>query len=343
MEFTKIISPRFILICLSAILVITVLFYIANYFIGDDASDIPQEIANVNIYTSTPAASSATNVPANEIAVLPNFALDRNTPNIANIYKYQKANSISENQVNEFNEKFNLSEIYRNDNPDSGLKIVSTSADKHSSLTAEMDKKRITYTNSNIDHPIFDQGENVEKYTQFAKELMKQLEVNDSIFQFESYRYLSTKDTNEPQTARTDSERNLIELVYLSKIGEFPIYDKSGELSPNKFIVWYNSSEVPVKIIYEPVGIVGEKIGTTNIKDRAKVIEDLNIGKGKLIETSVLNPTKITQTVLQKGDFGYIGSNGYLIPMFSVSGISNTYETQYAGQSYFLLGGMELE
>lgn len=103
----------------------------------------------------------------------------------------------------------------------------------------------------------------------------------------------------------TLTEAELLEVHFTAKIGDYPVYLAGGpEWDP--VLAWIGRDGKLLRLEYEPLGTVGEKIADYPLKNQEELLEDLEGGKGVVVSSNLEGGEEIVSVIITKVDLGYL-------------------------------------
>jgi len=103
----------------------------------------------------------------------------------------------------------------------------------------------------------------------------------------------------------TLNEAELLETHFIAKIGDYPLYLESGP-EGDPVLAWVGRDGKLLRLEYRPIGVLGEKIADYPLKNAEEILQDLDVGKGVVVDSDFSGGEEIVSTVITKVDLGYL-------------------------------------
>ena len=124
----------------------------------------------------------------------------------------------------------------------------------------------------------------------------------------------------------TLAEAELVEIHFLAKIDDYPIYLSNPPLA-DPILAWVGRDGKLLRLEYHPLGILGEKVADYPLKNQEELLEDLERGEGTVVSSSFSGGEEIVSIAITKIDLGYLlpQSDATTIqPIFVMTGQAGT-------------------
>jgi len=244
------------------------------------------------------------------------------------VYSYTKNSELIQQNANGIVQRYNLTINAEVETPTQG-KVMAASQNTFS-MTAEIDRGVITFTDSNIGQEVFSADIDINRYESSAREFLTNTGINNSHYVLEEVAYKSNYNSPQPVVVENYGQANIIELTFKSKINNYALIDKNGSLSANTIIVWLDPSFVVKKFYYEYTGSIGRKSRQVSLKTEGEILQDLNNNKAKLINTDLTTGNDITYTIARNAEIAYLAVNNELVPVLKIEGETHTTGSEIA-------------
>ena len=175
----------------------------------------------------------------------------------------------------------------------------------------------------------------INQYEKTAYDYAVSLGLDIEDFEYSGYKFYSASE-NEMDEVSSISSAKLVEISYEAKVNDYPIMENSYGSTANFLHIWLNANMQIIKVDYKPIGTIGQKVGTYNLKSLSDITSEVNSGKAKLVSTQLLPGQNIVSTTVQNAKLGYYSINGYLVPVYILEGMSNSVDGDIA-KSYLIL------
>jgi hypothetical protein len=133
-------------------------------------------------------------------------------------------------------------------------------------------------------------------------------------------RALKTGAARVKETTLTEAE--LLEIHFIAKIDDYPVYLPSGP-GTDPVLAWVGYDGKLLRLEYHPIGTVGEKIGDYPLKNEEELLNDLEEGKGTVVETTLEADQKPVAMTITRVRLGYLLPTAEAMtiqPIFVISG-----------------------
>lgn len=234
------------------------------------------------------------------------------------VYEYTPSTFMTQENIAKLSNYFKFGELKQTISPVQG-EIVFTS-NESGSISGELANHKLTinFYGASADTTTTFEGLDAESFVERAKLILQnQVGLNPDKYPNVKYVYVyyqvvRWKPVNEPSSA------NRIQVIFESATpNKYPLVDKNFSVTPNIARITLTPKGNPVEIYVEDSGEIKETAGTVSIKSKDTVIQELNEGKAKIINTNTIaEANDKVKIVVRKVNLSYAKEKNTLIPVF---------------------------
>lgn len=255
-------------------------------------------------------------------------------------FEYNREDILTEDKVQSLAELVGLTnsnlEIIQSEGSGKLIKM----SNEEQSINAYVDLNFLQYSNTSIiNEEKLPSDFTSDKFFNIAQNVVNIMSTNNQNFIYTNYAYF-VANPNEVALVNKPTEANYIEYIFKSSVNELPIIDRPDFLSANEIKVLIDSKENIIRVIYQPIGEVGNQVGTLPIKAQEQIEQEIKEQKPIIVNTEILMGVDLLKTTIREASLGYYAVNDKLIPVYIMKGITSSDEGD-TGESLLILEAVD--
>ncbi len=164
--------------------------------------------------------------------------------------------------------------------------------------------------------PTFEQAASIVERT------LTELGPPSKLLEYNNFKSETLKTGVEYVQETSSEEAELVEIHFVAKIDEYPIYlEKGPQWSP--VLAWVGRDGKLLRLEYTPLGNLGEKIADYPLKNQEELLRDLERGEGTIASSNFEGGEEVVSVAVTKVNLGYLlpSPNANIVqPIFVLQG-----------------------
>lgn len=101
------------------------------------------------------------------------------------------------------------------------------------------------------------------------------------------------------------AEADLVEVHFTAAVDSYPLYTGAGP-DQDPVVAWVGRDGKLLRLEFQVVGSLGERLGDYPLKDREEIIADLNAGRGVVVSSDLVGGETLDSVTITRISLGYL-------------------------------------